>query len=439
MTSQCCFSRTFMDRLKALAFTTSLVALVYFFTQTRFTLSSIQWPSSLFGGKQQPDFSLYKSLSTLSVQEFPLDPAQSRRTVIIGDIHGMNNSLSSLLDGLDYHPGSDVLIHVGDIIAKGPHEGSMAVLSYMASHNITGIRGNHDQKVIEWRGWLDWLHRFPDGRKWLTALERRWDEAAAGGADPGVWASKQMKRHRSPWWRTIPKDWKIFTEHYKIARAMSDAEYRYLLSLPLVLHIPHAHTFVVHAGLLSSDPRYKPRDPRQPLARVPTVFGSAKSKHGSDVPKLRRAQELALLSDIEQNTDPWVKLNMRGVLKNHDVTRGKDGRPWSDIWNRDMSRCGGFEHDLSFDDAHTTPNKHKMLPCHPSTVVYGHAASRGLDIKRWTVGLDAGCVYGRKLSGLVLGRHKHNDLKKHQSPTPTDIPFGDNFTGHVVDTECQLE
>ncbi|KAL4258486.1 hypothetical protein AB1N83_010178, partial [Pleurotus pulmonarius] len=131
-----------MDRLKALAFTTSLVALVYFFTQTRFTLSSIQWPSSLFGGKQQPDFSLYKSLSTLSVQEFPLDPAQSRRTVIIGDIHGMNNSLSSLLDGLDYHPGSDVLIHVGDIIAKGPHEGSMAVLSYMASHNITGIRGN---------------------------------------------------------------------------------------------------------------------------------------------------------------------------------------------------------------------------------------------------------------------------------------------------------
>ena len=25
-------------------------------------------------------------------------------------------------------------------------------------------------------------------------------------------------------------------------------------------------------------------------------------------------------------------------------------------------------------------------------VVYGHTASRGLDIHRWTVGLDTGCV-----------------------------------------------
>lgn len=57
-----------------------------------------------------------------------------------------------------------------------------------------------------------------------------------------------------------------------------------------------------------------------------------------------------------------------------------------------MSRCDGFEHGLSFDDDHTTSKKQKALPCHPSTVVYGHAASRGLDIKRWTVGLDSGCV-----------------------------------------------
>lgn len=34
----------------------------------------------------------------------------------------------------------------------------------------------------------------------------------------------------------------------------------------------------------------------------------------------------------------------------------------------------------------------KKLPCKPSTVVYGHAAGRGLDLKRWSFGLDSGCV-----------------------------------------------
>lgn len=49
-----------------------------------------------------------------------------------------------------------------------------------------------------------------------------------------------------------------------------------------------------------------------------------------------------------------------------------------------MSRCGGYKRELQTSKA--------ALPCYPSTVVYGHAASRGLDIKRWSIGLDSGCV-----------------------------------------------
>lgn len=77
-----------------------------------------------------------------------------------------------------------------------------------------------------------------------------------------------------------------------------------------------------------------------------------------------------------------------------------------------MSRCDGFE-DLSSSaaednvsstrDLDAVKKKPKYsLSCHPSTVVYGHAASRGLDIKRWSMGLDTGCLYGRKLTALVL-------------------------------------
>lgn len=51
-----------------------------------------------------------------------------------------------------------------------------------------------------------------------------------------------------------------------------------------------------------------------------------------------------------------------------------------------MDRCVGYEAGFA-PDAMT-----KGLPCMPVSVVYGHAAARGLDINRWTFGLDTGCV-----------------------------------------------
>lgn len=227
---------------------------------------------------------------------------------------------------LSYTPKTDVLIHVGDIIAKGSHTGSLAVLSWMTSNNITGVRGNHDQKVIEWRGWLDWISTLPGGQRWLEQAQHRFLEAEKKGADLEVWEFKERKRDRS-WWKTVPDGWILFGDHFRIARAMSKEHYAYLLSLPLKLHIPSAHAFVVHAGVLPSDPRYPPYHKRQPLSHVPVL--SARVKHdmpkgeNSTLPLLRRLQEGAILNEVPQNTDPWVTLNMRGVQK-HDVTRYVD-------------------------------------------------------------------------------------------------------------------
>ena len=53
------------------------------------------------------------------------------------------------------------------------------------------------------------------------------------------------------------------------------------------------------------------------------------------------------------------------------------------------------------------PETTYSLRCRPATVVYGHSASRGLDIKRWTKGLDTGCLYGHKLTSLILTRSRH--------------------------------
>lgn len=38
----------------------------------------------------------------------------------------------------------------------------------------------------------------------------------------------------------------------------------------------------------------------------------------------------------------------------------------------------------------------------PKVVVYGHFAKKGLDMRKWTKGLDSGCVKGGELSALVV-------------------------------------
>jgi hypothetical protein len=100
--------------------------------------------------------------------------------------------------------------------------------------------------------------------------------------------------------------------------SLEQREYEYLLSLPLVLHIPSIHTFTVHAGILASDISRPATDRIQPLAHYPTPTPSSPA---TDETSLRLWQESAVLNDIPQNNDPWVLLNMRSILKDKTISR----------------------------------------------------------------------------------------------------------------------
>lgn len=233
-------------------------------------------------------------------------------------------SISSLLTSLSYDHRADVLIHTGDILAKGPHDGSMNVLAYMMSYNVTGVRGNHDQKVIEWRTWLEWIRSLKGGNQWLQEIRDKWIEDEDEGMDLELWLMQERRTSKKKWWKHVPDKWTLFDDHYQIANAMSPQEYEYLLSLPLKLHAPSAHTFIAHAGLLPSDPHFKPYHRQQPLAHVPvlpTYFHQTNGSENSTLSLLRLMQEVALLTDVPQNTDPWVVLNMRSVTADHEVSR----------------------------------------------------------------------------------------------------------------------
>lgn len=298
-----------------------------------------------------------------------------------------------------------MLIHVGDIVTKGSHEGSMALLTYLASNNITGVRGNNDQQVVEWRGWLDWIASLPGGKTWLDHLEKVAPDSGADKRKLKDWMKGQRKaasKEDKKWWNRIPKKWVLFSDHYKVARDMSASEFQYLLDLPLRLYVPSVHVFIVHAGLLASDPQYPYYDKRQPLARVPKLMASGADtsklkKTKNEVESLRKLQDLSLLTLVPQNLIPWVVLNIRGVKKGEVTKKNKQGRPWSELWNLEMNRCVGYNEELLHGavDGEISGNKkdsEQALPCYPSTVIYGHAAARGLDRKRWSIGLDSGCV-----------------------------------------------
>lgn len=232
-----------------------------------------------------------------------------------------------------------------------------------------------------------------------------------------------------------------------LSRDMTTQQAAFLNSLPLVHHVPHLHFFVAHAGLLPYNPRLAMDDPTQPLARPPRYVHLPSSNQGSpehadsddddekkeeidfapDVQQdilerrdissdLREQQESSILSDIKQNRDPWVILNMRGVKKNGKVTRDNDeGTPWSKLWNQQMKQCGGIPAGVVSTLQGEDGNEEQSFPCEPSTVVYGHAASRGLDVKRWSMGLDTGCLYGQRLTALVL-RPGRGNQSGHDAP-----------------------
>lgn len=66
----------------------------------------------------------------------------------------MASSLTALLDRLAYSP-DDTLLFVGDLVSKSTLNSSLSTVSLLRQLGAQGVRGNHDQGVIEWRRWME--------------------------------------------------------------------------------------------------------------------------------------------------------------------------------------------------------------------------------------------------------------------------------------------
>lgn len=158
------------------------------------------------------------------------------------------------------------------------------------------------------------------------------------------------------------ESFKADSQERKLAMSLSADQLAYLKACPVILRVGELKAFggeavVVHAGLVAGLP-LEDQDP-------------------ASVMNMR-----------------VVDLNTHVPSKNHE----KEGSiPWYTLWKKHQQLAPAQQHlaQLRESGKWDTSVKH-------TTVIYGHDAKKGLQINKYTKGLDSGCVRGGKLTALVV-------------------------------------
>lgn len=168
----------------------------------------------------------------------------------------------------------------------------------------------------------------------------------------------------------------------KLLRQLSPRHLQYLEDMPLMLRIP--------ALPLASKPSEKRHSP---IAEEILVV------HGGLVPAVSLEKQ-----------DPYFVMNMRAIhTKTHrplveEAEAKSKSKPWHNIWcwyNERLFKHKSLKDFRVGEEEDTSALSKKKYP-KPQVVIYGHHSREGLQLQRWTKGLDTGCVRGGKLTALVL-------------------------------------
>ncbi|RAO71792.1 uncharacterized protein BHQ10_007804 [Talaromyces amestolkiae] len=294
----------------------------------------------------------------------------SGQLIIVGDVHGMRKSLEALLDkvGFDKRKG-DHLIIAGDLVNKGPD--GPGVIDLAIKLGASAVRGNHENAVLNAAKEINTTRdslSYSGGLSGSPAIPENpqsdLPENIVRGLDipdQGASATTDISIRNG-----------AITTH-DTALKLSARHLHWLAALPLILcvKLPYNLTsslgdnlVVVHAGLV----------PRIPL----------------------------------EEQESHAIMHMRGLVRavdNEDEfipaeAPGEEG--WIAEWDR-------------WQDERTSN----------TTVIFGHDAKRRLQLGRYTIGLDSACLYGRRLSAVVIAafdaKLKHHIIQVECADTPVVV------------------
>lgn len=73
---------------------------------------------------------------------------ETKRTIVVGDIHGCIDEFKELVKKVSYDPTKDRLILLGDLVDRGPD--SVAVVRLAREMGLECVMGNHEHKFVKW-------------------------------------------------------------------------------------------------------------------------------------------------------------------------------------------------------------------------------------------------------------------------------------------------
>ncbi|KAJ2785689.1 hypothetical protein H4R18_000380 [Coemansia javaensis] len=285
------------------------------------------------------DLKGFKAKEPQLIDARTFEGAAPQRLIFIGDIHGSSDEFNALLAKVQFKQGSDQIILVGDLVAKGPN--SADVVRKARTVGAWAVRGNHDDRVIRWRQFLQ--------------------GPAKGMSDSEL----ESQSSDFPY-----DDFKLSSDHYKIAKTLGSCEAAYLASFPAIMTLPEPYSewVVVHGGL---------------------------------VPTLALAEQ-----------KPEDVMTTRNIGPNGPSSEKDEGEAWFDVWAAAMAK-------LAPPGSSTAPQRRQQNSTTSDTapagsydkvqfykVIYGHDAGRSLQIHDITKGLDSRCVYGGNLTAFILPGEK---------------------------------
>jgi Calcineurin-like phosphoesterase len=193
----------------------------------------------------------------------------------------------------------------------------------------------------------DLVAKGPDSQGVVQLAREEGAAAVAGNHDDHVLRVRAVARGEAP-----PPAKGIRAEHQQVADALGPADWAYLEAMPTFFRLGRESPLPADANAdADADANEKTR-----VASADTVVVHAGAVPGIPIEDQRR-EHLTTMRSIDDAGNPTKKI---------------EGRPWAAVW----------------------PG--------PERIVFGHDAIRGLQRHRFATGLDTGCVYGRRLTALLL-------------------------------------